>query len=33
MSSLFARDRSWHPPALTPLYKTSVKRSPQAAPL
>lgn len=31
--SLFARDRAWHPPALTPLYKTSVKRSPQAAPL
>ncbi|MEO0937602.1 MAG: protocatechuate 3,4-dioxygenase subunit beta [Pseudomonadota bacterium] len=30
---LFPRDRSWHPPALTPLYKTSVKRSPQAAPL
>ena len=25
------RDRSWHPPALTPPYKTSVKRSPQAA--
>lgn len=26
-----ARDRSWHPPALHPAYKTSVKRSPQAA--
>jgi protocatechuate 3,4-dioxygenase beta subunit len=25
------RDRSWHPDALTPPYKTSVKRSPQAA--
>lgn len=25
------RDRSWHPPALFPDYKTSVKRSPQAA--
>ena len=26
-----ARDRAWHPPALYPQYKTSVKRSPQAA--
>lgn len=26
-----ARDRSWHPPAYFPDYKTSVKRSPQAA--
>ncbi|MEO9823141.1 MAG: protocatechuate 3,4-dioxygenase subunit beta [Paracoccaceae bacterium] len=25
------RDRAWQPDALTPLYKTSVKRSPQAA--
>ncbi len=25
-----ARDRSWQPDALTPRYKTSVKRSPQA---
>ncbi len=25
------RDRSWQPDALTPWYKTSVKRSPQAA--
>ena len=25
------RDRAWHPPVLTPPYKTSVKRSPQAA--
>ena len=24
-----ARDRSWHPPALTPGYKTSVSRSPR----
>jgi protocatechuate 3,4-dioxygenase beta subunit len=24
----FARDRAWHPPALTPRYKTSIKRSP-----
>ncbi|MBY8915831.1 protocatechuate 3,4-dioxygenase subunit beta [Nitratireductor sp. L1-7-SE] len=29
----FQRDRSWHPPALTPLYKTSVARSPQRAPV
>lgn len=26
-----ARDRAWQPDALTPPYKTSVKRSPQAA--
>lgn len=25
------RDRNWHPDALTPAYKTSIKRSPQAA--
>lgn len=25
----FQRDREWHPPALTPDYKTSVSRSPQ----
>jgi len=25
------RDRDWQPDALTPPYKTSVKRSPQAA--
>ena len=25
----FQRDRSWHPPPLTPAYKTSVLRSPQ----
>lgn len=31
--SYFARDRAWHPPALFPAYKTSVKRSPQAAPV
>ncbi len=29
----FARDRGWHPPARTPLYKTSVRRSPDAAPI
>jgi protocatechuate 3,4-dioxygenase beta subunit len=28
-----ARDRGWHPPALTPAYKTSVTRSPRFAPL
>jgi len=27
----FQRDRTWHPPALTPDYKTSVTRSPQFA--
>ncbi|SFO86705.1 protocatechuate 3,4-dioxygenase, beta subunit [Tranquillimonas alkanivorans] len=32
-NSYFMRDRSWHAPALTPLYKTSVTRSPQRAPL
>ncbi len=31
--TLFARDRVWHPPAFTPLYKTSVVRSPQKAPV
>ena len=30
-SAFFARDRAWQPPALTPLYKTSVTRSPQKA--
>ena len=29
--SFFQRDRSWHPPAFTPQYKTSVVRSPQKA--
>jgi len=29
----FQRDRAWQPPALTPLYKTSVVRSPQKAPI
>jgi protocatechuate 3,4-dioxygenase beta subunit len=31
--AFFARDRLWHPPALTPRYKTSVLRSPQRAPI
>jgi protocatechuate 3,4-dioxygenase beta subunit len=31
--AFFARDRLWHPPALTPQYKTSVLRSPQRAPI
>jgi len=31
--AFFARDRLWHPPALTPRYKTSVLRSPQQAPI
>ncbi|TWG94603.1 protocatechuate 3,4-dioxygenase beta subunit [Mesorhizobium sp. J18] len=29
--AFFQRDRSWHPPAFTPQYKTSVLRSPQKA--
>jgi protocatechuate 3,4-dioxygenase beta subunit len=29
--SFYQRDRSWHPPPLTPDYKTSVLRSPQKA--
>ncbi|QDA36243.1 protocatechuate 3,4-dioxygenase subunit beta (plasmid) [Paracoccus liaowanqingii] len=29
--SLFQRDRTWHPPALAPDYKTSVARSPRLA--
>jgi protocatechuate 3,4-dioxygenase beta subunit len=28
-TDLFQRDRTWHPPALTPDYKTSVARSPR----
>lgn len=28
---LFQRDREWHPPALTPDYKTSIVRSPHNA--
>jgi len=31
MSGYLARDRKWQPEALTPAYKTSVKRSPNAA--
>ncbi len=27
----YQRDRDWHPPALTPAYKTSIARSPQYA--
>ena len=29
--AFFPRDRDWHPPVLTPIYKTSVARSPQRA--
>jgi protocatechuate 3,4-dioxygenase beta subunit len=29
--AFYTRDRWWHPPALTPRYKTSVLRSPQRA--
>jgi protocatechuate 3,4-dioxygenase beta subunit len=31
ISGYAARDRQWHPPAYTPIYKTSVARSPQRA--
>ena len=30
-AEFFQRDRTWHPPALTPDYKTSVTRSPKLA--
>lgn len=30
-AEFFQRDREWHPPALTPGYKTSVARSPRFA--
>jgi protocatechuate 3,4-dioxygenase, beta subunit len=30
-SEFIQRDRSWHPPAFTPIYKTSVSRSPRHA--
>ncbi|MQQ09836.1 protocatechuate 3,4-dioxygenase subunit beta [Epibacterium sp. SM1979] len=30
-AEFYQRDREWHPPALTPDYKTSVSRSPQYA--
>lgn len=33
MSGFFQRDRLWHPPALTPGYRTSVTRAPQRAPI
>ena len=29
----YPRDRLWHPPALTPNYRTTVLRSPQRAPI
>lgn len=32
-SEYFPRDRSWHPPALVPAYKSSVTRSPRYAPI
>ena len=32
-AEFYQRDRSWHPPALAPSYKTSVARSPQYAPI
>ena len=33
MTAFLPRDRAWHPPALTPGYKSSVVRSPQRAPV
>jgi len=30
-TDLYQRDRTWHPPALTPDYKTSVARAPRLA--
>ncbi len=30
---LFPRDRTWHPPALHPPYKSSIARSPRLAPV
>ncbi|MEO1613166.1 MAG: protocatechuate 3,4-dioxygenase subunit beta, partial [Pseudomonadota bacterium] len=30
-AEFYQRDRTWHPPALTPDYKTSVARSPRNA--
>lgn len=30
---LFPRDRAWHPPALTPAYRSSILRAPRHAPL
>lgn len=29
--NIYTRDRDWHPPALTPAYKTSVARAPSRA--
>ena len=31
--TFYRRDRGWHPPPLTPQYKTSILRSPRWAPL
>ena len=33
MSAFISRNRAWHPPALTPGYKSSIARSPQLAPV
>ena len=30
-AGLYPRDRSWHPPALTPGYKSSLLRAPRHA--
>src|SRR5690606_5032830 len=33
LGGFFQRDRSWHPPAFAPGYKSTVVRSPQRAPI
>ncbi len=33
MKGVVPRDRAWHPPALTPAYKTSIARSPSQPPI
>src|SRR5690606_9375837 len=33
VGGFFQRDRSWHPPAFAPGYRSSVVRSPQRAPI
>jgi protocatechuate 3,4-dioxygenase beta subunit len=31
--AFYPRDRAWHPPALTPRYRSTILRSPQQAPI
>ncbi|MEM7642363.1 MAG: protocatechuate 3,4-dioxygenase subunit beta [Pseudomonadota bacterium] len=33
MTGFAPRDRGWHPPALAPAYRSSIRRSPRQAPL